>query len=179
MKVKIGYQTISLSKEIVASHMANLLTTRAIYLNKEKDFKTSFLKYKQLCLLFIRQNKKFVYSIGDDDWYDHFVKFQNTQHELLLQEIFFKFSDGSEWTIFLNDIANLKIILEPEKKYDKNQLLAKPVELVEWAQDNLSWEQIKDFAVLRQMQGNESSYIKEWAETKKQVLQYQYKNNED
>jgi len=174
MKVKFGNKTSTLGKDVVACHMANLLTTRAIVLGKEKDFKKSFLKFKQLCLLFLKQNKKFIYAFGDDSWYESFVEFQSKQHELLLQEIYFKFSDGSEWTIFLNDIANLKMMYEPDHKHNKNELLENPVDLAEWAQKILTWEQVKDFSVLRKISGNESTYNNEWAEVKKQVLQYKY-----
>ena len=46
MKIKIGNKTMNLSRDVIASHMANLLTTRAIISNQEKDFKESFFKYK-------------------------------------------------------------------------------------------------------------------------------------
>jgi hypothetical protein len=174
MKVKMGNKISTLSKDVVACHMANFLSTRAIVLGKEKIFKVAFNKYKQLCSLFLRENKKFVYEFGDDKWLEKFIAFQSKQHELALQEIYFKFSDGSEWTIFLHDIANLKMLYEPEEKHDKFKLLEKPVELADWAQNKLTWEQVKDFSVLRKISGNESSYIHEWADVKKQVLQYKY-----
>lgn len=79
MKVKVGNTITNLPKNIIASHMANLLTTRAIMTNKEKNFKKSFIKHKELCLAFLRENKKFVYSFSDQKWLDEFLKFQSKQ----------------------------------------------------------------------------------------------------
>lgn len=177
MKVKLGNTYVRLPKDTVASHMANLLTTRSIFLNKDKDFKTSFIKNKELCLIFLRHNRNFVYSLVDNDWLEEILKFKTTQHELLMQEIVFKFSDNSEWSISLNDIANLKIITDHVGKNRKDELLNNPVELAEWAQQNLTWNQIKDFAILRKMEASHDLYQKEWFSTNKRVVQYKYEKD--
>jgi hypothetical protein len=174
MKVQVGNKTMSLPKETVASHMANLITTRLIMLGKIKDFRSSFLKHKELCMIFLRMNKKFVYSFGSDDWLEDFFKFQTKHHELLMQEIFFRFSDGSEWSISLNDLANLKIMHESNLKHDKTQLLEKPLELSDWAQSELTWDQIKDFAILRRIDDNSVQYNEEWPSVNKKVVQFSY-----
>jgi hypothetical protein len=166
----------SLSKEVVVCHKANHLPPRSIITGKEFDFKKSFIKYKDYCSLFLKENKKFVYTFGSEEWYDEFVEFQARQHELIMQELYFKFSDGSEWTVFLNDLANLRLMLDSSSK-NKNALLSNPVDLADWAQSNLSWSQIKDFCVLRNITGNEDSYSNEWSATPKKVLQYQYKSD--
>ena len=48
MKVKVGTKITGLPKDVVASHMANILTTKDIALGRERDFKKVFLKYKDL-----------------------------------------------------------------------------------------------------------------------------------
>jgi citrate synthase len=178
MKVKVGNTITNLPKNIIASHMANLLTTRAIMTNKEKNFKKSLIKHKELCLAFLRENKKFVYSFSDQKWLDEFLKFQSKQHELLMQELTFKFSDGSEWSLSLNDIASLKMIIAPDPKQDKNSLLSNPVELADWAQNSLTWEQVKDFSILRKIKGDQITYTNEWPLVKKQVVQFNYETED-
>ena len=175
MKVKIGKNTTSLSREVVASHMANLITTRLIITGQEKNFKKTFVKYKELCLMFLKQNKKFVYAFGEDSWFDEFSNFEKQQYELFLQEVYFKFSDGSEWTIFINDLANLRLMVDDTIK-DKSALLSNPVDLAVWAQNHLSWDQVKDYCILRKINTEESIYSNEWQTTKKQIFRYRYKN---
>lgn len=177
MKVKLGNTYVKLPKDTVASHMANLLTTRSILLNKDKDFKTSFVKHKELCLIFLRHNKNFIYSLADSEWLEEFFRFQAIQHELLMQEIVFKFSDGSEWTISLSDIASLKMINNPEEQLKKEDLLKNPVDLADWAQHNLTWNQVKDFAILRRIESNNELYQREWLSTNKVVVQYKYEKD--
>ena len=174
MKVKIGSITTKLPRETVASHMANLLTTRAIILQKETDFKKSFHKYKDLCLAFFRENKGFIYSFGDETWLDVFLAFQEKEHNLLMQDVVFKFKDGSTWSVPLIDIANLRTLQEPDKKYDKNALLLDPIELVSWAQTALSWEQVEDFAILRQLESPNGTYNTEWPLVPKKVIKWLY-----
>ncbi len=178
MKVKVGNTITNLPKNAVASHMANLLTTRAVMINKATSFKKSFIKHKELCLFFLRENKKFVYSFSDQKWLEDFIKFEARQHELLMQELVFKFSDGSEWSLSLSDIASIKIINNPEKGLNKNTLLSSPVELAEWAQNSLTWDQVKDFSILRRMQGDQTSYTTEWPLIKKQVVQFNYETED-
>jgi hypothetical protein len=48
MKIKVGNKTMTLSRDVIASHMANLLTTRAIISNQEKDFKITELNLHQI-----------------------------------------------------------------------------------------------------------------------------------
>ena len=179
MKVKFGNTYVTLPKDTVASHMANLLTTRSIILNKERDknFKSIFTKHKDLCLFFLRHNKKFVYSLADSEWLEDFFKFQAIQHELLMQEIVFKFSDGTEWSISLNDIASLKILNNPKDKIKKEELLKNPVDLADWAQSNLSWNQVRDFCILRKVSPNDELYQNEWMSTSKRVVQYHYEQD--
>jgi hypothetical protein len=174
MKVKIGNLTTTLPKDAVASHMANLITTRLIILDKEKDFKKAFTKYKDLVLMFFRENKKFVFSFSDEKWYDDFNSFHEKQHELMLQDIVFKFSDGSTWSIPLLDVANLKILQEPEKKHNRNSLLSAPLDLVTWAQEKLTWNQIENFAILRNLDSPENSYNNEWPSVAKKVIKWHY-----
>lgn len=178
MKVKIGNKVTSCSREIIASHMANLVTTRLIILGKEKNFKQTFEKSKELCILFLKSNKNFVYSFGEDDWFVKLMNFKKKQNELFLQELYFKFSDGTEWTIYLNDLANIRMMIDSSQK-DKSLLLKNPIELADWAQMNLSWQQVKDYCVLRRAVANESKYSNEWLSVKKRIYQYQYNENED
>lgn len=178
MKVKVGNQITNLSKDSIASHMANMLTTRAIVLRKEKDFKKSFVKHKELCLIFLRHNKKFVYSFTDQEWVDEFFEFQRKQHELLMQDLLFSFSDGSEWAVSLNDLANLKVLREGDKKLDKATLLTDPLALADWAQRDLSWDQVKDFAILKRISCDDEAYEDEWPSVSKKVIQYKYEIEE-
>lgn len=174
MKIKVGNKTMTLSRDVIASHMANLLTTRAIISNQEKDFKESFYKHKELCLAFLKENKKFVFTFGDDSWLKEFIEYQNQQVSLLMQDVFFKFSDGATWSICLNDIANLKMLQEPEKKYDKKHLLTSAVELVDWAQKTLTWDQVQSFAVLRHLEYSNETYTNEWVNNTKKIIKWQY-----
>jgi hypothetical protein len=174
MKIKIGNLTTTLPKDVVASHMANLITTRLIILDKETDFKKAFIKYKDLVLSFFRENKKFVFSFSDEKWFDEFTHFQEKQHELMLQDVVFKFDDGSTWSIPLLDIANLKILQEPDKKYNRTTLLSSPLELVMWAQDILTWDQIENFAVLRNIDNPKNTYNNEWPSVAKKIIKWHY-----
>ena len=174
MKVKVGNKITTLPKDVIASHMANLITTRAIVLNKEKDFKSSFYKYKDLCLAFFRENKKFIFSFSDDQWFEEFNAFQEKQHDLMMQDVVFKFTDGATWSVPLLDLANLKILQEPEKKHDRNALLSSPVELVTWAQNTLTWNQVANFAVLRHLDNPENTYNAEWPSVPKKVIKWHY-----
>lgn len=176
MKAKVGNKITNLSKDVIASHMANLLSTRAIISEKERDFKQAFTKYKELCLLFLKQNKKFVFAFGDELWLDEFLEFQKQQHELLMQDVVFKFSDGSVWTISLNDIANLKILNEPTEKHDKNKLLENAIDLVNWSQSDLSWEQLKNFATLKNIKPNDGLYNTEWKGVSKKIIMWHYES---
>jgi hypothetical protein len=178
MKVKVGNTITSLPKNAVACHMANLLTSRAIILKKENNFSKSFNRHKHLCLAFLRENKKFIYSFSDQKWFDDFVKFETKQHELLMQELSFKFSDGSEWTVSLNDLASLRIMIDPNVNVDKNTLLSNPIDLAEWAQNSLTWEQVKDFSILRKIVGDQNTYTNEWPLVKKQVIQFNYETED-
>ncbi len=177
MKTKLGNKITNVPKNVIAAHMANLLSTRAIISEKERDFKQAFCKYKDICLAYLRENPKFIYSFGDDLWLDQFLDFQKQQHELLMQDVVFKFSDGSVWTIALNDIANLKIIHEPEKKHVKNKLLEDSIELIDWAQSNLSWSQLKNFATLKNIQQNDELYGEEWVTVSKKIIRWHYESD--
>jgi hypothetical protein len=179
MKVKIGNKTTTLPKSVVASHMSNLLTTRDIIMGKEKDFKNAFLRNLDLCLIYLRENKKFAYSFGDEDWLDDYLDFHSKQRELLLQDVLIKFSDGSVWTISLHDIASLKLARDPKIKENKMQLLENPIKLVEWAQEELQWNQISNFATLKNIQGNEDIYKKEWKLTNKKVIKWSHQAKEN
>ena len=174
MKVKIGNKTTTLPKNVVASHMANLLTTRDIIMGKESDFKNTFLKNLDLCIIYLRENKKFIYKFGDDDWLDDYLDFYKRQRELLMQDVIVKFTDGSVWTISLHDIASLKLARNPSGKENKMELLENPINLVEWAQEELQWEQISNFAILKNIQGNELKYRNEWKSTLKKVVKWTY-----
>ena len=174
MKVKIGNRQTSMPKHVVIAHMANLLASRAVIMRKERDFKSAFLKYKNLCADFLRENKKFVFSFGEELWLKEFLEFEKKLYELLLQEVLFKFSDKTTWSISLNDLANLKILHEGLKKDAKDSLLSKPVDLVTWSQEKLTWDQIKTFAVIRKIDGSDELYNEEWSSVPKKVIIYSY-----
>lgn len=178
MKVKIGNKNTTLSKDVVAAHMANLLTTRSILLGGKVEFRQSFIKNKDLCIEFLRENKTFIYNFGDEEWLDDFLDFQKNQHELIMQDVFFKFSDGSVWTISLHDIVNLKIIKHREEKLDKIMLLKNPIELIQWAQDELEWDQLKNFAILKNIVGNEEKHVQEWRSVDKKIIKWTYTGEE-
>jgi|APCry1669189440_1035222.scaffolds.fasta_scaffold00516_2 hypothetical protein len=172
MKVKIGNKTTTLPKNVVVAHMANLLASRAVILKKERDFKSAFLKYKNLCGEFLRENKNFIYVFGSEDWLDKFLEFEATQHSLILQEVYFQFSDSSYWSIPLNDIVNLKILSENLQQSDKMKLLSDPVSLAVWAQEKLTWDQVKDFAIIRDITGKNDEYNQEWPAVQKKIIVY-------
>lgn len=173
MKVKIGNAVTTLPKDVVASHMANLLATQAILSGKENNFKDVFYKKKDLCLKFLKANKRFVFFFGDEKWYDKYDKFEISQYELLMQDLIFTFSDGTVWSISLNDIANLKIISE-NLKINKEDLLKDPMDLAIWAQNELTWDQIKSFAILKNVVQKDSLYNEEWSSVAKKVLKWNY-----
>jgi hypothetical protein len=174
MKVRVGKKIItSMSRSVVAAHMAQILAGRDVIFKKEKSYKKAFAKNKELTMAFLKHNKDYIYVL-DETWLPDFLLFQEEQKSLLMQEISFKFSDGSEWTVPLSDIANIRIMTEPSLKLDKAKLLENPVELAEWAQKELSWDQVKDFTVLRHISGNPRTYNKEWPSVKKQVVKYNY-----
>lgn len=174
MKVRMGTKTGNMPKEALASHMANLLATRAISLNKEKEFRHALLKYKELAILFLNENKKFVFAFGEEDWVGAFFEFQQKRHELLMQDVVFKFTDGSVWSISLSDLANLKILSDHDAHHDKNVLLEQAVNLVQWAQEELSWNQIKSFASLKNIQDNDTMYEQEWHGVPKKIIRWRY-----
>jgi hypothetical protein len=175
MKVKIGNQITTLTKDVVICHMANLLSSRAIILRKETNFKLAFEKYKKLCSLFLNENKKFVYTFGTDDWLENFLLFEINLNELLVQDVSFQFSDKSTWSVSLNDIANLRIVIEENKKHDKMKLLENPIELIEWAQLNLGWYQIKPLATLTNFESENDTHEKEWPSVIKKIQKKNYK----
>lgn len=171
MKVKIGKQTTSLGKEVVAAHMANLLASRAILTGESDDLKQSFTEYKKICQLFLDSNKRFVYKFGDEKWLEPFLKFQANQNEILKQEVFFRFSDGSLWTVLVSDIAKIRAM--QDKNFDSDNAVLDPVELTEWAQDKLTWDQVKVFSRLRVLPLDfHGVYTVEWPDVKKKVIKY-------
>ena len=91
-----------------------------------------------------------------------------------MQDVIVKFTDGSVWTISLHDIASLKLARNPSGKENKMELLENPINLVEWAQEELQWEQISNFAILKNIQGNELKYRNEWKSTLKKVVKWTY-----
>jgi hypothetical protein len=174
MKTRIGNKTVSLPKEVVVAHMANLISTKLVFSDKEKNFKHAFTKYKDLVEAFLRENKRFVFSFSDEKWVDKFNEFQEKQLEIMFQDVVFKFSDGSSWSIPLMDIANLKMLQEPEKKHTRIALMSAPLELVTWAQEELSWDQISSFAVLRQLDSSQDIHKNEWKSVQKSVIRWHY-----
>jgi hypothetical protein len=179
MKVKIGNRVTSLPKNVVIAHMANFLATRSIVLRKDKDFKSAFIRYKSLATEFLRQNKNFVFSIGKDDWLEKFLEFEAQQQALLLQEIYFQFSDETFWSISLNDIVNLKILYDGLNSNQKTELLSAPIKLAEWAQEKLSWDQVKDFAIIRDVTGKNDVYNQEWPSVSKKIIVYNFESEKN
>lgn len=174
MKVKIGNRTTSLTKDIVICHMANLLASRSIILRKENNFKIAYDKYKSLCYSYVKDRKSFVYAFGKEEWLEDFLLYEMNLNELLAQELTFKFSDNSSWNISLNDIANIRVVLEEEKKLDKMKLLENSIELVQWAQDNLHWYQIKPLAKLVDYESNPNVHEGEWSTVQKSIRKKNY-----
>jgi len=174
MKAKIGNQITTLSKDVIVCHMANLLASRAILLRKETSYKIAFDKYKKLCQLFVKENKKFIYSFGTEGWLEDFILFEANVNELLLQDVTFEFSDKSTWSISLNDIANLRMVIEEDKKHDKMTLLKNPIELLEWAQVNLNWYQVKPLSSLISIEENTDIHDKEWPSVMKKIRKKNY-----
>ena len=70
------------------------------------------------------------------------------------------------------------MIIAPDPKQDKNSLLSNPVELADWAQNSLTWEQVKDFSILRKIKGDQITYTNEWPLVKKQVVQFNYETED-
>jgi len=177
MKVKIGKQTTYLKKDVVVSHMANLLASRSILLGESLNFKKTFLDYKKLCSDYLKINTNFVYKMGSEDWLEDFLNHQAAAQELLLQDVFFKFSDESIWSVSLVDLTDLKIINEniPLQESTRESMLRNPVEVVEWAQNNLTWNQIQDYAILTGMAQTNPNHDLEWPKIKKSIIQRKYR----
>jgi hypothetical protein len=53
-------------------------------------------------------------------------------------------------------------------------LLSSPVELVTWAQNTLTWNQVANFAVLRHLDNPENTYNAEWPSVPKKVIKWHY-----
>ena len=177
MKVKIGKQTTYLKKDVVVSHMANLLASRSILLGESLNFKKTFLDYKRLCVEYLKANPNFVYKVGSEDWLEHFLNHQAASQELLLQDVFFKFSDESIWSISLVDLTDLKIINEniPLQESTRESMHKNQIEIVEWAQNNLNWNKIQNYAILTGMSQNSQNHSNEWPKIKKSIIQRKYR----
>ncbi len=173
MKAKIGNKTTNLPKDVISSHMANLITTRSIVLGHEKDFKESFGHHKKACDYFLKHNKNFVYSFGDEDWFEDFVAFQIKQRDLELREASFSFSDGTEWSVYLTDLAHIKMNMNPSLK-NMSKILAEPEELIKWAEDNLNWQDIQELCMIRKIKEKHDLYTEEWKNVKKEILDYEF-----
>jgi hypothetical protein len=53
-------------------------------------------------------------------------------------------------------------------------LLEEPIVLVSWAQEYLTWDQLKNYATLRNIDPEEATYNKEWSTVNKKIIRWQY-----
>ncbi|NBO22146.1 hypothetical protein EBU94_02235 [bacterium] len=172
MKVKIGKTITDVSEDLIATNIANKLISGAYFMSDTvKNFKQSFDIFKMMSVDFIKtKEKNFIFSFSEDFWFEEFKVFQEKRLVAFQNELSLVFSDGSEWSIPLMDLANIAMKYDEWKDRDLFELLENPEDLCLWAEKKLNWDDVKQYKKLISIEDHDEIYSEEWKKVKKTIV---------
>lgn len=171
MKLFLGYDSTDLSKKVIAKHMANFLAAR-VFMQTGTDFAKAFTDYNKFCLMFLDQNPDFVYYPDiPETWADVIEAFTKKIRELLIQKVSVTFADGVQWTIPFYEIA---MLFKEKTNSEKTvyTILEDTEYLIRWAEQNLKWSDMQEYAVLESVADNSCEYDDQWRYANKKIIKY-------
>lgn len=159
---------------------ANFLATQAIANGQRGNFRDLFLEYKSEMEEMIESTPDYSFDFIHDDWINFLIDYKNKKMALYSREVVFKFSDNAVWLIHIVALANIRMDKEhAEVSQDSDEfvelrelLLEQPIELVTWAQNNLHWAEVEEFAECPEGSPSKDEYIEEWKTVNKTINTY-------
>jgi len=181
-KVSIGSKCMLMPIDSIVASMANQLATKIANNNPSMQFSDLYnIYYNEVSDFvsdFYHKNPDAVLNLFDEEWeeaYHHFKFEQNTPY---FKDLIVTFPDGSEWSVRLMEIACLyaeKVcgLKEDEISDDffkiRDDSLQNPDMLLEWASENISWDEIQDMVEEIKRPQPELNYASYWKASPKRI----------
>jgi hypothetical protein len=111
------------------------------------------------------------------DWMQNFMDYTAARNKRLMKDLVLCFSDGSEWTVRIVDILYIK----QRKENDYNSFFSvntdDPIvrseeQMLEWVQNNCSWEELTDFVIESKRPQPELDYEADFVKCKKKFVDW-------
>lgn len=177
VKVKIGNSVFELAYDSLIASMTHQYLTNHHTLREGTDYDVVFEVTKELITDFVKENlinKDYVDILGD--WIPEFVVFHNEKNKPLCKDINITFENGSIWQIKLLDLLAFKYeIHSDEDDFEINYedpLLKDDSDIIKYL-DEVSWEQIQEFAEEIQPPQPEPDYNKMYESASKSVISWE------
>lgn len=175
-RVKLGKSTYEIELDSLVAVMANQIISSNPSLDIDENQEMALSLAKNEVFEFLK-NIDFNESNSFDlfgNWFDDFTEFQKNKNKPFCKDLIVEFSDKSQWSVRLIDILSLRYGSEDDSfEIDMTDpIIVDDDLLLNWIQENLSWNDISHFAEELQRPQPEPDYNQEWKESFKIIKEW-------
>ena len=173
-KVKIGKSVFDIDIDVLLSSMTHQIIHKNNSLYNSDDFNLIFEITRSEVTNFLESHfdEDAEYFDLFEDWVKRFDEFQTNKNKLFCKDLIISFPDKTKWQVRILDVLTLRNRLSGNESSEvdlDDELLLDDEKLLAWINENLSWEDLTEYAEFVKETRQENTRNKNFAKATKSI----------
>lgn len=173
-KVKIGKSVFDIDIDVLLSSMTHQIIHKNNSLYNSDDFNLIFEITRSEVTNFLESHfdEDAEYFDLFEDWVKRFDEFQTNKNKLFCKDLIISFPDKTKWQVRILDVLTLRNRLSGNESSEvdlDDELLLDDEKLLAWINENLSWEDLSEYAEFVKETRQENTRNKNFAKATKSI----------
>lgn len=174
IKIKIGKNIFDADLDVLLASMTHQVIHKNNSLYNSEDFALVFDITKSEITSFLESHfdEDAEYFDLFEDWINLFDEFQQNKNKLFCKDLIITFPDRTKWQIRILDVLSIRNKLSGDESSEvdlDDELLLDDEKLLLWIEDNLTWEDLSEYAEFLKEDKQESTRNKNFHKASKVI----------
>jgi hypothetical protein len=177
VKIKIGKNIFDADVDVLIASMTHQVIHKNNSLYNSEDFGLVFDITRAEVTSFLESNYDEGAEYFDlfEDWVSLFDEYQKNKNKLFCKDLIITFPDKTKWQVRILDVLSLRNKLSGDENSEVDlgdELLLDDQKLLAWIDENLSWEELSEYAEFLKETRQENTRKKNFQKAKKEIKQW-------
>lgn len=175
--VVVGKSVLQMESESLIASLVHQTIHKNNLLYNSDDFAMIFDVTKIEITNFLKKKLNADFEAFDffDDWMSEFDEFQVKKNKIFCKDLYITFPDKIQFAVKLLDVISLRNIMLDRGENDVDDddpILQDPQLLLDWIEENLTWEQISPYAEYVKTDRQENTRNKNFHKATKKIVEW-------
>ena len=176
--VKIGHSILRMESDSLITSLTHQAIHKNNLLYNSDDFAMIFDVTKIEISNYLKKKLTSEFEAFDffDDWITEFDNYQTEKNKIFCKDLLITFGDSLTFAVKLLDVFSLRNMMLERDENDLDEedpVTQNPELLIEWINENMTWEQLSPYAEYVKSDRQESTRNKNFLKAKKKIVEWE------